>query len=64
MISEHSMTHRPLENLNSVACPDAIEDEIREMRVHIIPYAGFPAAFDVFEVARKTRRSEDDAKEA
>ena len=29
----------------------ATEEEIRETLVHVIPYAGFPAAFDAFEVA-------------
>lgn len=27
------------------------EEEIRETLVHVIPYAGFPAAFDAFAVA-------------
>lgn len=31
----------------------ATEEEIRETLVHVIPYAGFPAAFDAFEVAEK-----------
>ncbi len=29
----------------------ATREEIRETLVHVIPYAGFPAAFDAFEVA-------------
>jgi len=31
----------------------ATREEIRETLVHVIPYAGFPAAFDAFEVAEK-----------
>ena len=39
----------------------ASEEEIRETLVHVIPYAGFPAAFDAFEVAEKALRGDDDA---
>lgn len=39
----------------------ATEEEIRETLVHVIPYAGFPAAFDAFEVAEKALRAEDTA---
>ena len=38
----------------------ATEEEIRETLLHIIPYSGFPAAFDAFEVAEKALRGEDD----
>ena len=31
----------------------ATEEEIRETLVHLIPYCGFPTAFDAFEVAEK-----------
>ena len=37
----------------------ASEEEIRETLVHVIPYAGFPAAFDAFEVAEKALHGDD-----
>lgn len=37
----------------------ATELEIRETLVHVIPYAGFPAAFDAFEVAEKALGDDD-----
>ena len=33
--------------------------EIRETLIHVIPYCGFPAAFDAFEVAEGALRDDD-----
>ena len=38
----------------------ATVEEIRETLVHIIPYAGFPSAFDAFEVAEKALKEKTD----
>ena len=39
----------------------ASEEEIRETLVHVIPYAGFPAAFDAFSVAENALQERDDS---
>jgi alkylhydroperoxidase/carboxymuconolactone decarboxylase family protein YurZ len=39
----------------------AIEVEIHETLMQVVPYAGFPAAFVAFELAQKALRGEDAA---
>ena len=55
----HALHHHVLAAITN----GATEVEIRETLVHVIPYAGFPAAFDAFEVAQKALRGEDAATE-
>ena len=43
----HALEH----HVRAAITNGATRDEIRETLVHVIPYAGFPAAFDAFEVA-------------
>lgn len=38
----------------------ATKEEIRETLVHLIPYCGFPAAFDAFEIAEKALTEADE----
>lgn len=53
----HALHHHVLAAITN----GATEEEIRETLVHVIPYAGFPAAFDAFEVAEQALRGDDDA---
>ena len=52
----HALHHHVLAAITN----GATEEEIRETLVHVIPYAGFPAAFDAFEVAEKALHGEED----
>ena len=45
----HALSH----HVRAAVTNGALETEIREMLVYVIPYAGFPAAFDAFEVAEQ-----------
>ncbi|MEM7208938.1 MAG: carboxymuconolactone decarboxylase family protein [Pseudomonadota bacterium] len=45
----HALSH----HVRAAVTNGASEEEIRETLVHVIPYAGFPAAFDAFEVAER-----------
>ena len=53
----HALHHHVIAARNN----GASEEEIRETLVHVIPYAGFPAAFDAFEVAENALLGNDEA---
>ncbi|MCP4332413.1 MAG: 4-carboxymuconolactone decarboxylase [Gammaproteobacteria bacterium] len=53
LLAADGRSHALHHHVQAAITNGATQDEIRETLVHVIPYAGFPAAFDAFEVAEK-----------
>lgn len=53
LLAAAGRTHALHHHVKAAVTNGASKEEIRETLVHVIPYAGFPAAFDAFEVAEK-----------
>jgi len=53
LLAADGRSHALHHHVKAAITNGATEVEIRETLVHVIPYAGFPAAFDAFEVAKE-----------
>ena len=51
LLAAGNRSHALHHHVRAAITNGATEEEIRETLVHVIPYCGFPAAFDAFEVA-------------
>ncbi len=53
LLTAGNRSHALHHHVKAAITNGATREEIRETLIHVIPYCGFPAAFDAFEVAEK-----------